>query len=118
VPAAGRRLPPDQVWLGVFVQAENRAKDARRTAAAITVADTADHVFRPVRLGDGNAFAYRPTTLAAGAAEPDPGSAAGSSPEQGALLLFHLPLRYFMGNRPLELRIAGHGGPASVQLDV
>lgn len=118
VPAAGRKLPPDQVWLGVFVQAQNESNGPRRAASAITVADTVDHVFRPVRLPSENAYAYRPATLAPGDSEPAPDAPAASSPEQGSLLLFHLPLDYFIGNRPLELRVSDHGQLASVQLDV
>ena len=118
VPAAGRKLPPDQVWLGVFVQAQNESDGTRRTARSITVADTGDHVFRPVPLPTENDYAYRPATLAPGDSEPGPDSPAASAPEQGSLLLFRLPLNCFMENRPLELRVADHGRLASVQLDV
>jgi hypothetical protein len=118
VPAAGRKLPPDQVWLGVFVQAQNESDGPRRAARSITVADTVDHAFRPVRLPPENDYAYRPATLAPGDSEPAPESPAASSPEEGSLLLFHLPLDYFMENRPLELRVSDHGQVASVQLDV
>jgi hypothetical protein len=118
VPAAGRKLPPDQVWLGVFVQAQNDSDATRRAARSITVADTVDRVFHPVRLPPENDYAYRPATLAPGESEPAPESPGASSPEEGSLLLFHLPLDYFMENRPLELRISDHGQLASVQLDV
>ena len=117
-PAGGRRLPPDRIWLGVFLQAHNDSDRPRRAAGAITLADSFDHVFRPVPLGADNTYAYRPTTLAAGDSEPGPSSPAAYSPEQGSLLLFDVPLTYFMSNRPLELRVSGHGRFASVQLDV
>jgi hypothetical protein len=118
VPAAGRKLPPGQVWLGVFVQAQNESDGPRRAARSITVADTFNHVFRPVPLPPDNAYAYRPATLASGDSEPGPNSPAASSSEQGSLLLFHVPLGYFMDNRPLELRVADAGQLASVQLDL
>jgi hypothetical protein len=82
------------------------------------VADTVDHVFRPVALPPGNAYAYRPAALAPGATEPGPGSPAASMPGQGSLLLFRLPLDDFVSNRPLELRVWDAGALASVQLDV
>jgi hypothetical protein len=118
VPAAGRRLPGDQVWLGVFMQAENDSHDRRRAARSVSLADDFDHVFRPVRLPGVNDYAYRPVLLAPGETEPTPDSPAASAPEQGSLLLFHLPMSYCMSNRPLELRIRDHGTLASVQLDV
>jgi hypothetical protein len=118
VPAAGRHLPSDQIWLGVFLQGQNQSHELRRTAVAITVADAFNHDFRPVGVAPGNDYAYRPETLAPGDAEPSPDSPAADAPEQGSLLLFHLPVEYFLADRPLELRIAEHGQLASVQLDV
>ena len=117
VPAAGRRLPADQVWLGVFLQAQNDTGGARRTASAMTLADADGHAYPPVAVGPANDYAYRPETLVAGGTEPDPDSPASSSPEQGSLVLFHLPLDAFLHGRPLELRIvAGERRPAGVRL--
>ena len=118
VPAAGRNLPPDQVWLGVFLQAQNDSGSMRRTTSSITVADTDNHVFRPVALPGGNDSAYRAEPLAPGDTEPNADSPAGTSPEQGSVLIFHVPLDYFTSNRPLELRIADHGRLGTVQLDL
>ncbi|HEX8083054.1 MAG TPA: hypothetical protein VF529_02125 [Solirubrobacteraceae bacterium] len=114
----GRTLPADHVWLGVFLQARNAADGPRATARSVEVADGLGHTFRPAPLPARNLFAYRPVTLAPGAAEPSPASPAASSPEQGSLLLFRLPLQDFLANRPLELRLRAAGRLASVQLDV
>jgi hypothetical protein len=118
VPGAGLNLPGNQIWLGVFIQADNISKAQRRTASSFTVADAFDHVFRPVPLPASNDLAYRPDSLAPGDVDPGPDSPAGDGPDQGALLLFHMPADYFLGDRPLELRISGDGGLATVQLDV
>lgn len=118
VPAAGRDLPGDQIWLGVFVQANNASKTERRTASTFTVADAFDHVFRPVRLPASDDLTYHPDMLAPGDTDPGPDSPAGDSPDQGSLLLFHMPASDFMGDRALELRISDHGRLATVQLDV
>jgi hypothetical protein len=111
-PRAGRGLPADQVWLGVFLQAQNDSGSTRRTASAMTLADTRGHVYRSVALGPGNDYAYRPQTLGPGDTEPDPESPASSSPEQGSLVLFHIPLVAFLHGRPLELRV----GPGGIRL--
>ena len=114
VRAPVRALPPDQVWLGVFLQAQNESDDARSAARSIVVADSLGHTFRPVSVARDNAYAYRPAVLAPGATLPAATSVAATSPEQGSVLLFRVPLANFLSNRPLELRI----GDASVQLDV
>jgi hypothetical protein len=111
-PRAGRGLPADQVWLGVFLQAQNDSGSTRRTASAMTLADRRGHVYRSVALGPGNDYAYRPQTLGPGDTEPDPESPASSSPEQGSLVLFHIPLVAFLHGRPLELRV----GPGGIRL--
>ena len=108
-PRAGRGLPADQVWLGVFLQAQNDSGSTRHTAPGMTLADTHGHVYRSVPLGPGNDYAYRPETLGPGDTEPDPESPASSSPEQGSLVLFHLPLGAFLHGRPLELRVGAVG---------
>lgn len=121
VRGGGRSLPGDELWLGVFVQAENESGEPRPTARSIVVADSLGHVFQPVALPRANAYAYRPATLPPGGSDPGPGSAAASSPEQGSLLLFRVPLADFLSNRPLELRLHAPHDPreiASVQLDV
>ena len=109
VPRAGRGLPTDRVWLGVFLQAQNDSGSTRHTASGMTLADTHGHVYRSVPLGPGNDYAYRPETLGPGDTEPDPESPASSSPEQGSLVLFHLPLGAFLHGRPLELRVGAVG---------
>lgn len=117
----GRSLPPDQVWLGVFLQAQNESRGDRATARSIVVADDLGRTFAPVALPVGNLYAYRPMTLPPGGTEPAPASPAATSPEQGSLLLFRIPLESFLANRPLELRVRAPGDAAhiaSVQLDV
>jgi hypothetical protein len=109
VPRTDRGLPTGQVWLGVFLQAQNDSGSTRHTASGMTLADTHGHVYRSVPLGPGNDYAYRPETLGPGGTEPDPEAPASSSPEQGSLILFHLPIGAFLHGRPLELRV-GAGG--------
>jgi hypothetical protein len=83
----------------------------------MTVADAHGRVYRSMPLGPGNDYAYRAETLGPGATEPDPDSPASSSPEQGSLLLFGLPVGAFLHGRPLQLRVAtGQGAPAGVRL--
>jgi len=113
-PRAGRGLPADQVWLGVFLQAQNDSGSTRRTASGMTLADARGHAYGSVPLGPGNDYAYRPETLGPGGTEPDPESPASSTPEQGSLVLFRVPLAAFLHGRPLELRV----GPGGVRLAV
>jgi hypothetical protein len=118
VPDAGRALSPSEVWLGVFVQGENVSKQVRRASGAITVADAFDHVYRPVRLPAVNDLAYRANVLLPGQQEPSPDGPAGDGPEQGGLLLFHIPENDYVGDRPFELRLAAGRALATVQLDI
>lgn len=121
LPAAERRLQPDQNWFAVFVRAENESKEQSRvTASRFHIDDTTGAEFEPLELSANvNPHFYAPTRLAPETVYPAPNTTAGGSTIGGSLVLFKLP-EAALGNRPLEFRIASPtgAGEATVDLDV
>lgn len=114
--------PPtaEESWFGVFIRAENTGDEEQLPAETFEIVDTDEQVYRPVLLNDrANSFAYVPRPVAPSGLIPDPDSAAGAGPIQGALLLYKLRIDTFQ-NRPLELKIRSsqESGEAVVNLDV
>jgi hypothetical protein len=112
-------LADDEVWFGIWMRVENASDEAHRAASRFTVLDTQENEYVPIRIGEPNPFAYRPTVVEGQELYPLPNSAAGERPPYGTLLLFKLK-RFSLDNRPLELKIDDPaGGPgAIVNLDV
>ena len=105
LPAAERKLEPDEVWFGVFMQVENEADVPRRPSGDIEIVDTQEDTFKPVAVNDTNAWVYRSTELIPPKElAPLPDTPAYDTPIQGSLLLFKLTLEA-LDNRPLELKI-------------
>lgn len=112
------QISKDEEWFAVFLRAENEKKRPAPVATQFMIKDTQENVYRPIRIGPQNVFAYRPAIVRDGHVLPDPNSPAGERPPQGLLLLFKLR-RFSTNNRPLELTITGQQGQQGiVNLDV
>jgi hypothetical protein len=121
VPAAQRRLKPDEVWFGVFLRVENATDKPLAPSGDIKIVDTQETQYRPLTLDDTNVFAYRASdAIPAQEVLPLSDTPAYDSSVRGSLVLFKLTLTT-LGNRPLELDIEGNRGPAQtgiIDLDV
>jgi hypothetical protein len=110
--------PPasDELYLGVFLEIENKGDDAEPLPAGLTVTDTQDNVYEA--LPSSSVFALELGSELAGDEEvPNPDSPAGEGPIEGALVLFRIK-DSSTEDRPLEREITGEGGPALVELDI
>jgi hypothetical protein len=115
---ADRRLSKDEEWFAVFMRVENEVDEAKPNAVDFEIRDTQENVYRPIRFGPENVWAYRGTTVPGKELYPNPNSPAGERPPYATLLLFKLR-RFSLDNRPLELTITGRQGQqAIVNLDV
>lgn len=120
VPAADRKLAPDEIWFGVWFRAQNGTDATRPTADEFRIKDTTGREFKPIALDASSPFAYRSVSLPAGAVYPLPGSASGQSPTTGGFLLFRMPVSA-LDFRPLEFEFASStlpGKVSAVRLDV
>ena len=102
----GPPAPPGSALYGVFIEACNPGSKTVRTTGDFKVLDNQGNEYRPMRLPEDNAFAYRPTELAADSCIPSDGSVAQQGPTAASMLLFQFPLEN-TENRPLELEIGG-----------
>ena len=115
---ADRTLAPDQEWFAVFMRIENPGEKPHPNAVDFEIRDTQENVYRPVRLGPENVWAYRPAVVDAKELYPGTNMPAGERPPYGKLLLFKVR-RFSLDNRPLELIITGRNGQQGiVNLDV
>lgn len=121
VPAAERKLAPDELWFAVFLRVQNETSVGQLPSEDIEITDTQDQVFDPLGLDPSNLFAYRSTApVPAKDVLPLRDSAAYDTPSQGVMLLFRLKYST-LDNRPLELKIEGRGLPQQtgiIDLDV
>ena len=104
----GREARPGYALYGVFLQACNPSEKVEepdwQAAAHFEIEDTQGNTFEPVEMPEDNIFAYRSQRLKHGRCIPREGTLAASSPTNGALLIFELPLQA-LENRPLALKI-------------
>jgi hypothetical protein len=115
---ADARLARDEEWFAVFLRVENEVDEGKPNAVDFEVRDTQENVYRPVRFGPDNPWAYRPTVVPPKELYPLTNSPAGERPPYAALLLFKVR-RFSLDNRPLELIITGREGQQGiVNLDV
>jgi len=115
--------PPggDDIFFGVWVRIQNFSDQPRPSANSWEIHDTQDNVYRPIPI-DTN---INPFVLKVGAEVPgnglipNPSSAPGQGPTQGALLLFKVTIDSLQ-NRPLELHFSngGQNRGGSYDLDV
>ena len=110
LPPGAASLSPDQEWYGVFLWAKNQTKRPQATTDSFDIVDTEGNKYYPIPISPSlNPYAWTAQTLAPGATEPGPDTAASFGPTQGALLLFKLNTSVY-DNRPLTLEI--RGGPS------
>jgi hypothetical protein len=110
--------PPaaDELYLGVFLEIENKGDETQDLPAQLTVTDTQDTVYDS--LPSSSVFALDLGGELPGNGEvPDPDSPAGEGPIEGALVLFRIR-DSSTEDRPLELEIPGEDDPALVELDI
>jgi hypothetical protein len=102
----GPEAPPGFALYGVWLQACNEGDSGPNWTAAsrFVIEDNQGNEFRPLPVDPDNVFAYRARPLEEGGCIPQEGSLAASSPTNGALLIFKLPLQA-LENRPLQLII-------------
>lgn len=120
LPAGQSTLSSNQLWYGVFMWAKNQTNSPQRTTDNFDIVDTEGNHYYPLTLNSSlNPFAWTPQTLAPGAIQPTPGTAASNGATQGGLLLFKLNESVY-SNRPLTLQIRSPGGQveASISLDL
>jgi hypothetical protein len=113
-------LGPDTIWYGVFLWAKNQTDRPHETSDNFRIVDTENKHYYPLSVDTAlNQYAWTSQTLAPGAIEPAPNTAASFGPTQGGLLLFKLPTAVY-DNRPLTLQILGPGGQVwgSISLDL
>lgn len=122
LPAGEARLPGDEEWFGVWLRVQNATSQSQLSASEFRIVDTTGATYSPIALPATNPFAYQPTNVQSSDGQPvypDPDSAAGSGPINGAMLLFRLNTAVY-ANRPLNLEITppGGGAPSTVVLDL
>ena len=113
-------LGPTEIWYGVFLWAKNQTEHAQVTSDNFRIVDTENNHYYPIAVDTAlNPYAWTAQSLAPGAIEPAPNTAASFGPTQGGLLLFKLPTTVY-DNRPLMLQILGPGGRVwgSISLDL
>jgi hypothetical protein len=107
---------PDELYLGVFLEIENKGDDAQLLPAELTVTDTRDIVYEA--LPSSSVFALElGSEVPADAELPDLDAPAGAGPIKGAMVLFRIK-DSSTEDRPLELEIPGEDDPALVELDI
>ena len=115
---ADARLARDEEWFAVFLRVENEVDEAKPNAVDFEIRDTQENVYRPVRFGPENPWAYRPVVVPPLELYPFSDTPAAERPPYASLLLFKVR-RFSLDNRPLELIITGREGQqAIVNLDV
>ena len=112
LPAGERHVGRHQLLYGVFISLANGSPRPLRSAARIDLRDEASHLHRPLRVPAGNAYAYRPGTLAPGATIPANGTAAADNlAANGLLLLYRVPAwQYRNGSFELVVHDPLHAG--------
>jgi hypothetical protein len=122
LPAGTPRLAGDEEWFGVWLRVQNATSQEHLTASQFRIIDTTGASYTPIPLSAGNVLSYQPSVVQSEGGQPvypDPNSAAGSGPINGAMLLFKLNTSVY-ANRPLNLEITppDGGAPSSVVLDL
>ena len=105
VPKAERHVGKGQVLYGAFVTLANASSRARTSAARIDLRDQAMRVHHPLPIPAGNPYAYRPTTLRAGAQIPRQGTPAADDIAAGGKLLLYRVSAFQYRNGSFELVI-------------
>jgi hypothetical protein len=104
----GPEAPPGFALYGVWLTACNPNEDVNAphwlASSRFTIEDTQGNKFHPLPLPISNDFAYHARPLKQNACIPKLGSLASSSPTNGSLLIFKLPVQT-LENRPLDLYI-------------
>jgi hypothetical protein len=93
LPAGERRSRPGEILYGAFIAVANDSPRRRQAASRIELEDDANHLYPPLRLPAGNAYAYHsprsipPMTRVPGYGTPADDNLAAT----GYLLLFRIP---------------------------
>jgi hypothetical protein len=107
---------PDQFYLGVFMEVDNKSDEPMTVPAGMSIVDTEHTSYHP--LTSKSPYALH---LGGRIGPEDQAPALDSTPQvgpiEGSMVLFVIP-EAATENRPLELVIPGQGGPAQVELDI
>lgn len=115
-----RRLPLDEMWFGVFVQAYNTTEQTQTPASDFYITDTNGDRFTPLSNPNPNPFSYIPAPIPPKGQLPSTTSLAYSGWTQGEVLLFKFPYSTY-GARPLILHVVDPANPSDqsrIELDV
>lgn len=121
IPAAQRKLAPDEIWFGVLMRVQNEGSKALQPSDDLQITDTQDEVFKPLALARSDPYAYDSNTfIPARETMPLLDTPSYDTPSRGSLILFKLTLTA-LNNRPLVLKIEGRRVPQQtglIDLDV
>ena len=110
-------LSPDEEYLAVFMTVENEGDEPERLPEEMTITDTRDNTYEPLRSNSEYALELG-VAVAAGDEVPAPDSPAASGPIKGGMVLFRVD-RAVTENRPIALHIRSESGEeAEVELDI
>jgi hypothetical protein len=115
-----RRLPVNDMWFGVFVQAYNTTEQTQTPTSDFYITDTSGDRFTALPNPSPNAFSYVPTPVPPKGQLPSLTSLAYSGWTQGEVLLFRFPYSTY-GSRPLILHVVDPSNPSDqsrIELDV
>lgn len=115
-----QKIPPNQLWFGVFLWAKNQSGRAQTTSDQFAITDSSGTVYHPVTLNPQiNQYAWTAQQLGPDGTEPAADTTASYGPTQGGLILFRLNDSVY-ANRPLTLDIYSPNQvkPTTVSLDL
>jgi hypothetical protein len=115
-----RRLPVNDMWFGVFIQAYNTTERTQTPANRFYITDTNGDRITPITNSNPNPYTYVPTPLPPKGQLPSVTSDAYAGWTQGEVLLFKFPYSTY-GSRPLILHVVDPANPSDqsrIELDV
>jgi len=114
------RLPVNDMWFGVFIQAYNTTERTQTPASRFYITDTNGDRITPITNPNPNPYSYVPTPLPPKGQLPSTTSDAYAGWTQGEVLLFRFPYSIY-GSRPLILHVVDPANPSDqsrIELDV
>lgn len=121
LPEGTEDIPPDKVFFGVWMRAQNTGDEPAEAAREFEITDSQETVYRPIPLDPReNAFVYEGGTIGPNNLIPEANTPASEGPIQGSLLLFRLDIDSYE-NRPLQLHFRSPTDPeleGSIDLDL
>jgi hypothetical protein len=111
-------LPPEEDYLGVFMEIENESDKPQQLPSAddLTVIDTSGKTYQPLEAA--TTFSLRlGQSLEGDGIVPKEDTAAQQGPIQASVVIFVVDVG-ISENRPLELELEGDGEKGTIELDI